>query len=1165
MNLTEVYAGENEPFEGDLTLWLRALPEGASATRATLTLKPVAAAGGTLFRESIRFGGSQGELGATLTTGGNFLEVDFHARRTLLRAAGAGNNPTLQVDMGGAFIGVAADGTFIANGATPWAVDLTAAANNLPALTVGRFRLTEPGAGSGTLNLNQVDIRSVPSNLQVRLGQMAPFWVRLGDLTQTETSPDFSEVLNFFLTGSESENGFFQLPLVIHSDTLARLEITLDIAYVIEQAVVPPHLSEVNLPYDYSTLPGAEENLLTARLPRGAVPVKGRTGAEIRGTFEPSRLALGEPGETPAAGTVAVSPQCSLAQPVAADREISLSGIDLPLAKTKPGLAGLNVSLVEDADGKPSGEVLASAEVRVGKPLPDGTVWGSATLPERFRILPGVRHWLVLQSRDGGAYWSVAAGSADQPSLQCSRDGGLSWRAAGGAQLKPPLAALFRLRHLPERFTLPVQLQIGKGAGAVRRRLDEYAPAGKVEFSFDFADKLAEHLQQPGGVPPCDGSPVLCNPDFALPRPQDATRRLFGRDAANDWEVTSTVDLSRGINLSHERFIVLSVDGSPPRRIDCAGADPARTRVAEIIAAINRAAGAEVAGLSAALTTAATTTGGALRLVSPQGDAGTITLHPWCELGLPECWEGTGARIHRLRRGRLRDEGQGFALMLADGALVERGLTIGERTLRLPCYAATNQSLPAEGGAVLRQRFPVSPQCSYLLSLSHQIYPAAASAGQHACRPEALEAPSWEIEWFDAGGASLQTRSTHLEVASPEKGKLVDQPEEIRLVPPENAAEAELRILHPAAAGYGVAIGDLSLTATAQAVRNGDFSRWEEVAGQNVPAGWMVESGWTEKTFGGGVLLRGDGPEDTILVQQAEVSAEVEYLLRVRAVSASPVAQADNLAQDARARLELSWWQGDTPVGDSVTLTLDDRAFPSRGWRGASVQGADRAELRLIQPQGEASLAVKEARFEKLDLAEVPLTFLGESPGQLKVSDLRVAYDLPAVESRPRAALQTRALALTQARDSVVPAAAAAVALTDQPTTVISGVGKRYSEVLARRGIRTVGQLAAFEEENIEGIHSTRLLELRAAAELALAYVAQTTYSAALAARPLNELIAGKPSELARLSGQPLDQVRQLQHNLRAQHYLLDNKALEKMTLGNLAAARMLDKIKPSD
>jgi hypothetical protein len=54
----------------------------------------------------------------------------------------------------------------------------------------------------------------------------------------------------------------------------------------------------------------------------------------------------------------------------------------------------------------------------------------------------------------------------------------------------------------------------------------------------------------------------------------------------------------------------------------------------------------------------------------------------------------------------------------------------------------------------------------------------------------------------------------------------------------------------------------------------------------------------------------------------------------------------------------------------------------------------------------------------------------------------------------------------------------------------------------------------------------------------------------------VREVIAGSAAELARLGGQPLEEVRKLQKSLRAQYHLLDNEALETMSLKDLAGGR---------
>lgn len=379
MKLKDRYAGSTSPFEGDRTLWLRSLPADARVIKASLTLMPVAATGASKFTEVINFTGSEGELGATSATGANFIEVDFHARRTLAAVVGSGGTATLQVDMGGAFIGVANDGTFMTPDKTDWSLNLSSTSSALPGLGVNRFRLTSPST-SGSLGVSKVTIRSVPLNISAHLGQMPPFWTRLGELASADTSPDFAVVLNTYLAEATLENGFYAVPFVIHSDTLARLDVDLAIEYVIEQAVLPSHLAEVTLPYGYSTLPGMEDAITTLVLPRQAIPVSGQSRAQIRGEFQPTRIALGPIGEEPASHAMRVAPDCSLAQPLKSEAEIAVTGFDLPLANTLPGLAGLNVAIQADADGKPFGEVLTSADVHVEKPLPGQSTWGTATL-----------------------------------------------------------------------------------------------------------------------------------------------------------------------------------------------------------------------------------------------------------------------------------------------------------------------------------------------------------------------------------------------------------------------------------------------------------------------------------------------------------------------------------------------------------------------------------------------------------------------------------------------------------------------------------------------------------------------------------------------------------------------------------------------------------------
>src|SRR6266849_5114742 len=97
MNLSDHHDGSGAPFEGDLALLWRSLPDKAQVTKATIKLTPVAPPDGTLFEEAINFpprgtvataGDGQGDWGATKAKGSGFVEVDFHKRRTLAAVAG---------------------------------------------------------------------------------------------------------------------------------------------------------------------------------------------------------------------------------------------------------------------------------------------------------------------------------------------------------------------------------------------------------------------------------------------------------------------------------------------------------------------------------------------------------------------------------------------------------------------------------------------------------------------------------------------------------------------------------------------------------------------------------------------------------------------------------------------------------------------------------------------------------------------------------------------------------------------------------------------------------------------------------------------------------------------------------------------------------------------
>ena len=114
-------------------------------------------------------------------------------------------------------------------------------------------------------------------------------------------------------------------------------------------------------------------------------------------------------------------------------------------------------------------------------------------------------------------------------------------------------------------------------------------------------------------------------------------------------------------------------------------------------------------------------------------------------------------------------------------------------------------------------------------------------------------------------------------------------PVDERLLAPPGATAAELRLLHPAASGYGLVVAGVRFEPTPEAVANGDFTQWQGPFGAQTPAGWTVQSGWLEQGSApwqnDGVRLvgTGDAPEEAVLAQTMAVKGGVDYELVVRA------------------------------------------------------------------------------------------------------------------------------------------------------------------------------------------------------------------------------------------------------------------------------------------
>lgn len=1182
MKLTDTYYGDADPFEGDRKIWLRSLPAGARVTGAFVSLVP---RGGPQFQMTFVFGGTAinpGELPAdnwsinqnlSKTPSSSFLELDFNARRTLASVQGSqGDNikeVDLQVDMGGAYVGIANDGTFKTPDKDPWTVSLSPASSlPLPGLAATKFGLSgipsENTKEIGDLHVTKVTVRSVPNNVSLRLADNPPFWMRLGELAASQTSPDFAAVLNAFLADAAVKDGYYQIPLIVHSDTISRLDVLLDIDYVIEETVLPSYLPETTLPYSYSSLPGAAEDLLTVKLPRGARPVSG-TGGRIQGTFDSSRVVFGDIGESGAKDTIIVSPDSVMACPIQLEKETPVNGIDLPLANTDPGLAGLHLSLQEDLDGTPSGKILVEAEVKVARPVPGGSTWGCALLPDEFRFLKDKRCWLVMQSLSGQAFWTVRSNDQASVALLASTDGGFSWHAAATSTGLKPLQAVFRLRHTPDHFTMPVQLQIGKGAGARRVRFDRFAPLGRVEFDMDFASELNEYLASLAAASTCGKGNLLVNGSFDLPPHTDATRRLFGFDAGvfgDDSSLMSKVCIKCKINLSQEHFITLSACGNNKRIIDCAGNNSARTGADEIRDAICNAE------IHASLENGFLILDGKLE--------GTPVLYPWLREQVPSGWNALAD-----------DKGQIWRLKMPT-IFCNDWTSSGLKNPRPERVAVVLVAAKiGDDPAVLSQLVPAVGGCAYFLRIH---FLSSSQAGldimpyiinQHMdflfedCKDNTSEPPSWEVRWLDCKGEIISAESR---ILSKNKKDLPDIDgmirRETRLIAPSAAKQAEIRLIQPSM-GF-VLLDDVSFEPTYEALSNGTFTQWEIEAEQleeNIfsPIDWTRVSGELDTPIEqlACIRLMSNGPEDSMLVQRFEAKEGEHLQLNISARPDVAVAPADDIESQPialRARLELQWMADGAATGEIIALPLDGRDFIIHSWAGEAPVGANGGEIRLIQPRGSGILLVESVSLQHSDQVPVDLVFLSEAPGELVVSNLKVAYELQETPSSPSFTRSSRIVSKGDTAAIVLHTLPQAVAKPEFSTTATSSLAdldisavKGISEYTANtlkslpKPITTVAELADLNPEtDISGISRESRLNLKTSAEIVNSIYLEAAAFSGLANQSLAILWDLTAEHLVNRSGLQPEHVVQLQRNLRSLKLLLKNDAFRKLSLSDL-------------
>jgi hypothetical protein len=501
MRLTADFPGESIRFEGDRTIFIDGLPDGAQIERATITLTPAAAPGRPLFEETLTFTGNVGEFGMTkvlqpgvasgiLVTHPSLVEVNFHTRRTLAVVRGSNlSGSELLVDLGGGvFMGINEYGAVAASEDAE--LYQLPASGAVPSLLASKFRLlSTSGVPQPTLNVTQVTVRTAPENVTLALAGMPPFWVHVGEMTTAVTTPNFAEFLQLYLEEAEVNNGRYHLPLIIHSDNLTRLSVGVDIEYTRQQSALPVGVNEVALPYGFDSVAQADSALMQVTLPVGAEV----TAATVRvlGAFDGSRIAFGPIGPLSPVAAALITGGISQAQPILLPEDTAATAIDLLLSSASR-TAVLDLNLMADVGGKPFADPLLPSPVplELDRELAAKPTWISARLPREFQFRAGERYWLVVQAREGEATWHAGL-AANGEGLQYSSSGGLAWRETKADSVAGRVAGFFRLRYMPDQFQMPLSVQVGEGETAVSVSLDRFQPLGRIDFTIDFPEFVA--------------------------------------------------------------------------------------------------------------------------------------------------------------------------------------------------------------------------------------------------------------------------------------------------------------------------------------------------------------------------------------------------------------------------------------------------------------------------------------------------------------------------------------------------------------------------------------------------------------------------------------------------------------------------------------------------
>jgi hypothetical protein len=207
----------------------------------------------------------------------------------------------------------------------------------------------------------------------------------------------------------------------------------------------------------------------------------------------------------------------------------------------------------------------------------------------------------------------------------------------------------------------------------------------------------------------------------------------------------------------------------------------------------------------------------------------------------------------------------------------------------------------------------------------------------------------------------------------------------VRLTAPAGANQAEVRFTVPS--GGAAAIDRVSLLTTSEAVANADFRLQQDDRLTDWALSPELASSFRVFAAADGIELRNFGAASVELVQVAAAKSGEPFTLEFQGKAGVGSTSQTN------PRVELRWLKADgTPTGSPTTTEILPDGFASSSATGTAPGDATQVEIHLGVPAG-TTLEVKRVSLRFSTPTPVPVSFIAQAPGELTVSDIRVAFD----------------------------------------------------------------------------------------------------------------------------------------------------------------------------